>query len=203
MKKLISFLLITAAVLCTASCAKKNNNNNSNNNNDPIVGETNYVKLEMENGDVMIIELYPDEAPITVRNFKKLVSQHYYDGTIFHRVIEGFMIQGGAGADTAAIKGEFASNGVINNIKHDRGVISMARTSDPNSATSQFFICQSREGCQHLDGEYAAFGKVISGLDVIDRIAAVKTNANDKPLTEQKIRSMTFVSVGSSSDTVG
>ena len=190
MKKLISVLLAAAAVLCIVSCAKRDNDSNT-----PIEGETNYVKLEMENGDVMIIELYPDEAPITVRNFKKLVSQHYYDGTVFHRVIYGFMIQGGAGADTAAIKGEFSSNGVKNNIQHDRGVISMARTSDPNSATSQFFICQSREGCQHLDGSYAAFGKVISGLDVIDKIAAVETDANDKPLTEQKIKSMTFVSV--------
>ena len=105
------------------------------------------------------------------------------------------MIQGGAGAATDSIKGEFSANGVKNGIKHDRGVLSMARTSDPNSATSQFFICQTREGCQHLDGSYAAFGKVISGLDVIDKIASVKTNANDKPLTEQKIKSITFVEV--------
>lgn len=182
MKKLISVLLIAASLLCIASCTKKDDNTA------PVEGETNYVKLEMENGDSMIIELYPDEAPITVRNFKKLVSRHYYDGTVFHRVIEGFMIQGGAGAATDSIKGEFSANGVKNDIKHDRGVLSMARTSDPNSATSQFFICQTREGCQHLDGSYAAFGKVISGLDVIDKIASVKTNANDKPLTEQKIK---------------
>lgn len=189
MKKLISVLLIEASLLCIASCTKKDDNTA------PVEGETNYVKLEMENGDSMIIELYPDEAPITVRNFKKLVSRHYYDGTVFHRVIEGFMIQGGAGAATDSIKGEFSANGVKNDIKHDRGVLSMARTSDPNSATSQFFICQTREGCQHLDGSYAAFGKVISGLDVIDKIASVKTNANDKPLTEQKIKSITFVEV--------
>lgn len=189
MKKLISVLLIAASLLCIASCTKKDDNTV------PVEGETNYVKLEMENGDSMIIELYPDEAPITVRNFKKLVSRHYYDGTVFHRVIEGFMIQGGAGAATDSIKGEFSANGVKNGIKHDRGVLSMARTSDPNSATSQFFICQTREGCQHLDGSYAAFGKVISGLDVIDKIASVKTNANDKPLTEQKIKSITFVEV--------
>ena len=189
MKKLISVLLIAASLLYIASCTKKDDNTA------PVEGETNYVKLEMENGDSMIIELYPDEAPITVRNFKKLVSRHYYDGTVFHRVIEGFMIQGGAGAATDSIKGEFSANGVKNDIKHDRGVLSMARTSDPNSATSQFFICQTREGCQHLDGSYAAFGKVISGLDVIDKIASVKTNANDKPLTEQKIKSITFVEV--------
>lgn len=189
MKKLISVLLIAASLLCIASCTKKDDNTA------PVEGETNYVKLEMENGDSMIIELYPDEAPITVRNFKKLVSRHYYDGTVFHRVIEGFMIQGGAGAATDSIKGEFSANGVKNDIKHDRGVLSMARTSDPNSATSQFFICQTREGCQHFDGSYAAFGKVISGLDVIDKIASVKTNANDKPLTEQKIKSITFVEV--------
>lgn len=189
MKKRISVLLIAASLLCIASCTKKDDNTA------PVEGETNYVKLEMENGDSMIIELYPDEAPITVRNFKKLVSRHYYDGTVFHRVIEGFMIQGGAGAATDSIKGEFSANGVKNDIKHDRGVLSMARTSDPNSATSQFFICQTREGCQHLDGSYAAFGKVISGLDVIDKIASVKTNANDKPLTEQKIKSITFVEV--------
>ena len=189
MKKLISVLLIAASLLCIASCTKKDDNTA------PVEGETNYVKLEMENGDSMIIELYPDEAPITVRNFKKLVSRHYYDDTVFHRVIEGFMIQGGAGAATDSIKGEFSANGVKNGIKHDRGVLSMARTSDPNSATSQFFICQTREGCQHLDGSYAAFGKVISGLDVIDKIASVKTNANDKPLTEQKIKSITFVEV--------
>ena len=189
MKKFISALLIATALLCAASCTKKDDNTT------PVEGETNYVKLEMENGDSMIIELYPDEAPITVRNFKKLVSQHYYDGTVFHRVIEGFMIQGGAGAATDSIKGEFSANGVKNDIKHDRGVISMARTSDPNSATTQFFICQTREKCKHLDGNYAAFGKVISGLDVIDKIASVKTNADNKPLTEQKIKSITFVEV--------
>ena len=181
MKKLISVLLIAASLLCIASCTKKDDNTA------PVEGETNYVKLEMENGDSMIIELYPDEAPITVRNFKKLVSRHYYDGTVFHRVIEGFMIQGGAGAATDSIKGEFSANGVKNGIKHDRGVLSMARTSDPNSATSQFFICQTREGCQHLDGNYAAFGEVVSGMDVVDGIAgtAVVSNGSEvsKPVT--------------------
>lgn len=192
-KKLISILLIATTLVCLGACAVKDKDNLT-----PVEGATNYVKLEMESGDVMIIELYPDAAPITVNNFKKLVANHYYDGTIFHRVIEGFMIQGGAGAETDAIKGEFSSNGVKNDIQHDRGVLSMARTSDPNSATSQFFICQSREGCQHLDGNYAAFGKVISGLDVIDKIASVDTNANDKPLTEQKIKSITFIELSSS-----
>ena len=160
-----------------------------------------YVVIEMENGDVMKGELYPEIAPETVANFEKLVNEGFYDGLTFHRVIPGFMIQGGCplgngtGGPGYGIKGEFSANGFENNLKHDRGVLSMARTSDPNSATSQFFICQTREGCQHLDGSYAAFGKVISGLDVIDKIASVKTNANDKPLTEQKIKSITFVEV--------
>ena len=169
MKKLISVLLIAASLLCIASCTKKDDNTA------PVEGETNYVKLEMENGDSMIIELYPDEAPITVRNFKKLVSRHYYDGTVFHRVIEGFMIQGGdpngdgMGGSDATIKGEFTANGVENPLSHVRGTISMARSSAYDSASSQFFIMHKTN--TSLDGQYAAFGNVTSGIEVVDAIA--------------------------------
>ena len=185
MKKLISVLLIAASLLCIASCTKKDDNTA------PVEGETNYVKLEMENGDSMIIELYPDEAPITVRNFKKLVSRHYYDGTVFHRVIEGFMIQGGAGAATDSIKGEFSANGVKNGIKHDRGVLSMARAMDPNSAGSQFFIMV--EKAPHLDGSYAAFGRIIEGMEAADTIVNQKRNMMDKPNVPQVMKTVKIV----------
>lgn len=147
---------------------------------------SNKVKIEMENGKSMVIELYPEKAPITVENFQKLVSEGFYDGLTFHRIISGFMIQGGdpegtgMGGSKDKIKGEFLQNGVANDLKHERGVISMARTMAPDSASSQFFICH--EDAPHLDGSYAAFGKVIEGMDVVDEIAAVATDYNDKPL---------------------
>ena len=137
------------------------------------------VVIEMENGGKIEIELMPDTAPITVKNFEKLVSEGFYDGLIFHRVIPGFMIQGGdplgngMGGAENKIKGEFRANGFKNDLKHERGVLSMARTSAPNSASSQFFIMHAR--APHLDGQYAAFGKVYLGLDVIDKIANVPT----------------------------
>ena len=137
------------------------------------------IVIEMENGGKIEIELYPEAAPITVKNFEKLVSEGFYDGLIFHRVIPGFMIQGGdpqgngMGGAKDNIKGEFRANGVKNDLKHERGVLSMARTSAPNSASSQFFIMHAR--APHLDGQYAAFGKVYEGLDVIDKIANVPT----------------------------
>lgn len=143
----------------------------------------------MENGKKMKIELYPDKAPITVANFEKLVKEGFYDGLTFHRVIPGFMIQGGdpegtgMGGSKEKIKGEFASNGVKNDIKHTRGVISMARSMMKDSASSQFFIMH--KDAPHLDGEYAAFGKVIEGLDVIDEIAGVETDFRDKPTIPQ------------------
>lgn len=155
------------------------------------------VKIEMENGGIIEIELYPDVAPVTVKNFEKLVSEGFYDGLIFHRVIEGFMIQGGdptgtgySGSDEN-IKGEFAANGVKNDLSHTRGVISMARSMNPNSASSQFFIMH-QDGT-YLDGNYAAFGKVVSGMEVVDSIAQTATDGADKPLEEQKMKKVTLV----------
>jgi len=152
------------------------------------------VTIEMENGNKIVIELYPEIAPNTVRNFLSLVSSGYYDGVIFHRVIPGFMIQGGCPQGTGtggpgySIKGEFASNGFSNPLQHDRGVISMARTSMPNSAGSQFFIMTEKS--PHLDREYAAFGKVISGLEEVDRIVNTDRNRSDKPLEDQRMKTV-------------
>lgn len=154
------------------------------------------VTITMENGAQIKLELYPDKAPITVENFEKLVADKFYDGLIFHRVIRGFMIQGGCPEGTGTggpgwhIKGEFAANGVKNDLKHTRGVISMARSMSPNSAGSQFFIMH--EDAPHLDGQYASFGKVVEGMDVVDAIAGVKTDFSDRPLQEQKIKSITI-----------
>ena len=154
------------------------------------------VVIEMENGKKIKLELYPESAPITVENFEKLVKEHFYDGLTFHRVINGFMIQGGCPLGTGTggpgytIKGEFKANGVDNPIKHVRGVISMARAMDPNSAGSQFFIMH--QDASYLDGQYAAFGKVTEGMDVVDEIASVATNSFDKPLEEQKIKTITI-----------
>ena len=153
------------------------------------------VTMTMEDGSVIRLELYPEIAPITVDNFVSLIKKGFYDGLIFHRVINGFMIQGGdpqgtgMGGPGYEIKGEFSSNGVKNDLKHERGVISMARSMRPDSAGSQFFIMH--QDAPHLDGQYAAFGKVIEGLDVVDAIATTKTDYSDRPLTEQKIKSMT------------
>lgn len=153
------------------------------------------VTITMTNGDVMKAELYPEIAPNTVNNFISLVQKGFYDGLIFHRVISGFMIQGGdpqgtgMGGPGYSIKGEFAMNGVRNDLKHTRGVLSMARSMVPNSAGSQFFIMHAN--APHLDGQYAAFGKVVEGLDVVDKIASVRTGWQDKPVEEQKIQSMT------------
>ena len=153
------------------------------------------VTIEMENGKKIVAELYPDIAPQSVRNFISLANAGFYNGLIFHRCIYGFMIQGGCPEGTGmggpgyCIKGEFFFNGVKNDLKHKRGVLSMARSSSPNSAGSQFFIMH--EDAKHLDGQYAAFGKVTSGMDVVDAIASVKTGPNDRPITEQKIASIT------------
>lgn len=153
------------------------------------------VIIEMENGKKMTVELYPKEAPITVENFLKLVNEGFYNGLIFHRVISGFMIQGGDplgtgyGGSENSIKGEFRANGVNNTIRHTRGVISMARSQSPNSASSQFFIMH--KDAPYLDGQYAAFGKVVEGIDVVDEIASVETDYNDMPLMPQKIKTIT------------
>ena len=150
------------------------------------------VVIEMENGKEIKLELYPDKAPITVENFLKLVDEGFYDGLIFHRVIKDFMIQGGdpegtgMGGAKEKIKGEFSANGVRNDVKHVRGVISMARAMNPNSASSQFFIVH--KDAPHLDGQYAAFGKVVEGMDVVDEIADVKTDYNDRPINDVRMK---------------
>ena len=158
------------------------------------------VTITMENGDVIKAELYPEIAPITVNNFINLINRHFYDGLIFHRVINGFMIQGGdpegtgIGGPGYSIKGEFAQNGVKNDLKHTEGVLSMARTMAPNSAGSQFFIMHKTS--PHLDGAYAAFGKVIEGMENVNKIAETRTDYSDRPLEEQKIKTMTVETFG-------
>lgn len=158
------------------------------------------VTITMENGNVMKAELYPDIAPNTVNNFISLVKKGFYDGVIFHRVIKGFMIQGGdpqgigIGGPGYSIKGEFSQNGFANDLKHTPGVLSMARSMMPDSAGSQFFIMH--ETSPHLDGAYAAFGKVIEGLDVVDKIANVPTDYSDKPRQEQKMKTVTVETFG-------
>ena len=155
------------------------------------------IRITMENGKTMEAELYPEYAPLTVENFINLINEHFFDGLIFHRVIKGFMIQGGdptgtgMGGSEKTIKGEFESNGFKNDLKHVRGVLSMARTMDPDSASSQFFIMH--QDAPRLDGQYAAFGKVIKGIEVVDEIAGVRTDYRDKPLEDQRIRSIEIV----------
>lgn len=158
------------------------------------------VKFEMNDGSIFEAELYPDIAPNTVNNFISLVKKGFYDGLIFHRVIKGFMIQGGdpqgtgMGGPGYSIKGEFSNNGFTNDLKHTPGVLSMARAMDPDSAGSQFFIMH--ETSPHLDGSYAAFGKVVNGLDVINTIADVRTDWNDRPMDDQIIKSVTVDTFG-------
>ncbi len=150
------------------------------------------VVIEMENGKKIKIELCPDVAPISAANFEKLVREGFYDGLIFHRVIKGFMIQGGDPTGTGMggagekIKGEFLANGVPNNLSHVRGVVSMARAQNPNSASSQFFICHADS--TFLDGQYAAFGKVVEGMDAVDEIAETKTDFSDRPMTDMRMK---------------
>lgn len=158
------------------------------------------VTITMENGDVMKAELYPEIAPNTVNNFISLIKKGYYDGLIFHRVINGFMIQGGCpdgtgmGGPGYSIKGEFSQNGFTNQLKHTPGVLSMARTMMPNSAGSQFFIMHKNS--PHLDGAYAAFGQITEGMDVVNKIAETRTDYSDRPLEPQKIKSMTVETFG-------
>ncbi len=158
------------------------------------------VTITMENGDVMKAELYPEVAPNTVNNFISLVKKGYYDGLIFHRVIRGFMIQGGCPQGTGmggpgySIKGEFSQNGFKNDLKHTEGVLSMARSMMPNSAGSQFFIMH--KNAPHLDGAYAAFGKVTEGMNIVDKIANERTDFSDRPLKKQQIKSMTVDTFG-------
>lgn len=154
------------------------------------------VKFEMENGDVMKGELYPEIAPVTVKNFVELAKKGFYDGLTFHRVIPGFMIQGGCPQGTGTggpghnIKGEFSQNGFENNLKHTKGVLSMARSMSPDSAGSQFFIMAADSS--HLDGQYASFGTITEGLDIVDKIVSVKRDMSDKPKETQRIKSVTI-----------
>lgn len=158
------------------------------------------VTFEMENGDIIKAELYPDIAPISVNNFISLISKGFYDGLIFHRVINGFMIQGGdpegtgMGGPGYGIKGEFAQNGVKNDLKHTEGVLSMARSMMPNSAGSQFFIMHKTS--PHLDGAYAAFGKVIEGMENVNKIAECKTDYSDRPIEDKRMKKVTVDTFG-------
>ena len=158
------------------------------------------VTIEMENGDIMKAELYPEIAPNTVNNFVSLVKKGYYDGLIFHRVINGFMIQGGCpdgtgmGGPGYTIKGEFSQNGFANDLRHTEGVLSMARAMHPDSAGSQFFIMHKNS--PHLDGAYAAFGKITEGMDIVNKIAETATDYSDRPLEEQKMKKVTVDTMG-------
>ena len=196
MKKVITLVMLA---LILASCSKgeqKDMEEMMNKETNPV------VTIIMENDDKIEIELYPEIAPNTVHNFISLVEKGYYDGVIFHRVIPGFMVQGGdpdgtgTGGPGYAIKGEFTSNGFENPLEHDRGVISMARTMAPDSAGSQFFIMTEKS--PHLDGEYAAFGKVISGMENVDKIVQAPTDHADRPLVmaEQKMKKVTVDTKG-------
>ena len=203
MKKTRLFALILALLcLVLPSCGKEETDNAPFTTDIGEFAETeeesNFVCIEMDTGKKILVELYPDIAPITVKNFKKLVSQSFYDKIKFHRIEKGFVIQGGdpegtgGGGPGWSIKGEFSANGVENDLKHEKGVLSMARTNDPDSAGSQFFICLSRENCAHLDGNYAGFGRVIAGMDVVDEIASVKV-AGSTPVYPQVMQRVYFV----------
>lgn len=193
MRKLIALLmaliLVGGCMAVLSSCGKSEG---SVSTGDPV-----HVEIEMEDGGIIKLELYPDIAPITVENFVNLAKSGFYDGLIFHRVYKNFMIQGGDpegtgfGGSGKTIKGEFASNGVKNDLKHERGVISMARSKAYDSASSQFFICDADS--PHLDGDYAAFGRVTEGMDVVDRIASVAVNSSKKPLTDVVIKTIRVI----------
>ena len=224
MKKTILLIIIMLLTLSLVGCDNKKDEKKDNKKEEKIVKkeinegeiegykfkvvdkETDRVKIQMENGDIILIVLSNSKTPITIKNFKKLVSEKYYDGLIFHRVIKDFMIQTGdptgtgSGGSEENIKGEFQLNGVVNNMSHTRGVVSMARrggnpetSATLNSASSQFFIVQ--KDSTYLDGNYAAFGKVFAGMDAVDKIAETKTDENDKPIKDQKIKSIRFIEI--------
>lgn len=186
MNKHIFLIIFASLLLVITGCGTQSETSSKNDN--PT------VTITMEDGKEIAIELYPEVAPNTVANFISLIEAKFYDGLIFHRVIPGFMIQGGdplgtgMGGPDYSIKGEFSANGFENHLKHERGVISMARAMDPNSAGSQFFIMT--EEATHLDGEYAAFGKVIAGMDVVDEIVGAERDAADKPLEDQRMKTV-------------
>lgn len=197
MKKYYQIVLFTVLIVILAACGKETAENEEQEttvNYAEEVTENPIVTITMENDEKIVIELEPKTAPNTVANFISLVEDGFYDGLIFHRVIPGFMIQGGdpdgtgMGGPDYAIKGEFTSNGFENTLTHERGVISMARSQDPDSAGSQFFIMT--EQATHLDGDYAAFGKVTEGMETVDEIVAAERAENDKPLEDQKIKTV-------------
>lgn len=212
-KKIISILFMLLAVLTLTACKEKETEGEEKIVKEEILEGivdgykftvtdevTDRVRIQMNNGDIMLAVLSNSQTPITIENFKNHVKKGTYNGLIFHRVIEDFMIQGGDPTGTGygddsipTIKGEFSSNGVQNDMKHTRGVLSMARSQAPNSASTQFFIVH--KDSSHLDGDYAAFGKVFAGLDTLDKIATVETDGNDRPLKEQKIKSIKFITV--------
>lgn len=217
MKKKIIILLSFILILNLAACSNTNKKDTTNNNSEfkKVDGnmkegkiddinfkeseeKTNYIKIEMIDNSIMLLELYPNSAPITVENFQKLVSEHFYDNLTFHRVVKNFMIQGGdptgtgGGGASETIKGEFKNNGVNNTISHTRGTISMARSNNPDSASSQFFICDADSF--FLDGNYAAFGHLIAGYETLDRIASVKTK-NEMAINPPEIKTIRFVTI--------
>lgn len=208
--KIIILAVMAAAVLAACGRANKTANQAETKPTAAPAAETtaepsltdnkDHITITLETGDVIKAELYPDVAPITVKNFEKLISEKFYDGLIFHRVIAGFMIQGGdpegsgMGGPGYSIKGEFNYNGVENNLKHSRGVLSMARAQHPDSAGSQFFIMHA--DAPHLDGQYAAFGKLVEGEDVLDSIASIDTDWSDRPRTPQVMKTVTVDTFG-------
>jgi peptidyl-prolyl cis-trans isomerase B (cyclophilin B) len=211
-RKLLSILFMLLAVLTLTACGKEKESEEKVVKEEILKGivddykftvtdeVTDRVRIQMNNGDIMLVVLSNSQTPITIENFKNHVQKGTYDGLIFHRVIENFMIQGGDPTGTGfgddsipTIKGEFTTNGVKNDLKHTRGVISMARSNNPNSASTQFFIVH--KDSSHLDGSYAAFGKVFAGFDTLDKIATVNTDGNDRPIKEQKIKSIKFITV--------
>ena len=202
-KIIFSFVLITLIFTltgCGTQGGNVTNESDKTSNYASSVTEKPIVTITMKNDEKILIELDPAVAPNTVANFVSLVEKGFYDGVIFHRVIPDFMIQGGdpegngTGGAEYTIKGEFSENGIENNLKHDRGVISMARSTDPNSASSQFFIMVNET--PHLDGKYAAFGQVIEGIEVVDDIVSVERNGADKPLKDQTMKSVTVDTKG-------
>ena len=207
--------LLIIIVLCAAGCSGKDNTSQQEPTQAttegtelpmpkevaagylPAENPTNFIDIQMDSGAHIVIELDENQAPLTVKNFKKLVGESFYDGIIFHRIISGFMIQGGdpegkgTGGSKDSVKGEFSSNGVNNTLSHARGVVSMARTPVPDSASSQFFICHGDS--KFLDGDYAAFGRVVCGMDEVDRIASLTTDARDFPKTPPVMTRVFFV----------
>ncbi|MCI8671596.1 MAG: peptidylprolyl isomerase [Bacilli bacterium] len=200
MRKKVGIISLVLIILFTSACSKDNTEGKVEEvSYQETTEKTNYIKIEMQSGDLMLLELYPDKAPITVANFQKLVENKFYDNLTFHRIVENFMIQGGdpegtgRGGSDETIKGEFLNNGVTNTISHERGVISMARNGvDMNSASSQFFICHA--DIPSLDGDYAAFGKLIAGFNTLDKLAKTAVNG-ETPINPPKIKSIRFINI--------